>query len=63
MISFIEGHRDAYGVEPTGKIPPAEAETNFYAAKAKPLWLRDQNQIASGVIGEVNSFAPTDRSG
>jgi hypothetical protein len=26
MIAFIDDHREAYGVEPVGNVPPAEAE-------------------------------------
>ena len=31
MKAFIDEHRDAYGVEPIGNIPPAEAEAAYYA--------------------------------
>jgi len=30
MKAFIDEHREVYGVEPIGSIPPAEAEAAYY---------------------------------
>jgi hypothetical protein len=37
-VSFIDDHRDVYGVEPIGNIPPAEAGQR---------WWDEQEQAAS----------------
>jgi hypothetical protein len=36
MIAFIDDHRGAYGVEPIGNIPPAEAEERYHAMTEQP---------------------------
>jgi len=30
MVTYIDGHKDRFGVEPIGNIPPAELEKAYY---------------------------------
>ena len=30
MVAFIDAHRDEYGVEPIGHVPPIEYEDAYY---------------------------------
>jgi hypothetical protein len=34
MVAFIDQHRDRYGVEPIGYVPPAEYEARYYEQAA-----------------------------